>query len=84
VDSVPKPSDKQSEIDANRPFVLSMYNGGVGSGNSNRYGDHIVTCMGYKKVGSNVYVYIHDGWDTKVHYITFGNWDDVAATRVRT
>ncbi|AKJ39455.1 C39 family peptidase [Methanosarcina barkeri] len=77
-------SEVTSEIDANRPFVLSMYDGGVGSGNSNRYGDHAVTCMGYKKMGSRVYVYIHDGWDTKIHYITFGNWDDVVATRVRT
>lgn len=69
-DSLPK-SEVTSEIDANRPFVLSMYNGGVGSGNSNRYGDHAVTCMGYKKVGSRGYVYIHDGLDMKIHYITF-------------
>jgi len=76
-------TEVKTEVNANRPFVLSMLNGGTGNGYTQQYGDHSVTCMGYYD-GSSDYVYIHDTWDTSyVHYLAFGSWTGAMATWVR-
>lgn len=73
----------EREIDANRPFVLSMQGGGAGSGHTNPYGEHAVTCVGYTDTSTTDYLFIHDTWDTNIHYITYKNWDSANATWVR-
>lgn len=76
-------SEVTTEVDADRPFVISMLNGGAGSGHSQEYGDHSVTCIGYSD-GSQDYVFLHDTWDSEDdHYIAFGSWDGAMATWVR-
>jgi hypothetical protein len=76
-------SETMNEIDADRPFVLTMINGGIGSGHTNPYNDHSAACVGYSE-GTTDYLFLHDTWDDEHHhYITFGNWDDATATWVR-
>ncbi len=76
-------SETMTEIDASRPFVLNMQDGGIGSGRTSPYGNHAVTCIGYSE-GTTDYLFLHDGWSGENHhYITFGNWDDAKATWVR-
>lgn len=76
-------SETMFEIDAARPFVLSMLDGGTGSGYTQPYNDHSVTCVGYSE-GTTDYLFLHDTWDDENHhYITFGNWRDATATWVR-
>ena len=76
-------SETMTEIDADRPFVLSMQDGGIGSGYTNPYNNHSVACVGYSE-GTTDYLFLHDTWDDEHHhYITFGNWDDATATWVR-
>ncbi|HOW15743.1 C39 family peptidase [Methanosarcina sp.] len=76
-------SEVKTEVNADKPFVLSMLNGGTGNGYTQPYGDHSVTCVGYYD-GSSDYVYIHDTWDTSnKHYLTFGSWTGAMATWVR-
>jgi hypothetical protein len=72
----------KNEVNANRPFVLSMQSGGIGSGWSQAYGDHSVTCMGYYD-GSIEYVYIHDTWNKNTHYLGYGSWSSAMATWVK-
>lgn len=60
-----------------------MQGGGVGSGHTGAYKNHSVTCVGYGISGTTVYAYLHDGWDSSEHYITFGNWNSSTATWVR-
>lgn len=78
-------SNVVSEINANRPFVISMLNGGLGSGYQPgyEYEEHSVTCIGYSD-GSQDYVFLHDTWDPEdYHYISFGSWTSAMATWVR-
>jgi hypothetical protein len=75
----------KNEVNANRPFVICMLYGGLGSGYQpgQEYGNHCVTCIGYSE-GSQNYVFLHDTWDTKNHhYITFGSWWEATAIWVR-
>lgn len=78
-------SELMSEINSNRPFVLSMIYGGTGSGRSTDYNNHSVACVGYTQTGATTgYAWLHDGWSgSSPHYITFGSWDSAAATWVR-
>jgi hypothetical protein len=78
-------SELRSEINSNRPFVLSMVGGQTGSGRSSPFGNHSVTCVGFTNVGvTTVYVWLHDGWSgSSPHYITFGSWNTATATWVR-
>lgn len=68
----------QSEIDAERPFVLSMMWGGAPEENpTTPYGFHSVAAVGYSYLswGSDKYITIHDTWDyTNNRHIRFGNW----------
>ncbi|AKB56733.1 C39 family peptidase [Methanosarcina barkeri] len=79
-------SEAVTEINANRPFILGMTNGGVGSGypSTSPYGNHSVTCMGYSDGTTTDYLFIHDTWDgVNTHSITFGSWDSARSTWVR-
>ena len=69
-------SDVTDEINASRPFVLAMLWGGTGSGHSQPYGNHVVTCVGYAiDVNTNEkFVMVQDTWDLGIHYLAFGNW----------
>jgi len=83
----PQPSwdDVTKEISAGRPFVLSMWHGGTGSGWSNPYGDHSVTCVGYA-VNINTgekFLLLHDTWDYDNHYLAWGDWWAISATWVK-
>ncbi len=40
-------SEVKDEVDASRPFVISMLRGGTGSDWDKPYGEHSVTCVGY-------------------------------------
>jgi hypothetical protein len=76
-------SEVKSEINADRPFMINMQNGGQASGRNQEYGDHSVACFGYVD-SSTDYVVLHDGWSgTSNHYLTFGNWLSAVATWVR-
>lgn len=73
----------KSEVNANRPFVLSMLNGGTSVGGTYDYGDHSVTCIGYSD-GTNDYVLLHDTWDTtSTRYLAYGSWTAAMATWVQ-
>ncbi|MDK2826091.1 MAG: hypothetical protein PWQ63_1815 [Methanolobus sp.] len=75
--------DIVDEIDESRPFVINMHEGLVGSGNTNPYGNHSVTCIGYSHSVTD-YLFLHDGWDLENHhYITFGSWEWAVVTWVR-
>lgn len=78
-------SEIQNEINAQRPFVLSMTHGGTGSGNSQPYGDHSVTALGYSDgyADGSKYIHIHDTWSTSTRSITYGNWWAAMSTWVR-
>ncbi|MEA1894690.1 MAG: C39 family peptidase [Euryarchaeota archaeon] len=71
----------KEEVDASRPFVLHMQQGGTGSGHSQPYGDHSVTGLGYSDYDED-YVFIHDTWDEHTHTIAYDNWDSAEMTRV--
>ena len=66
-----------NEINASRPFVLSMWHGGTGSGHDQPYGDHTVACVGYA-IDTNTnerFVMVQDIWDliyTTLHGATGG------------
>jgi len=76
-------SEVKDEIDANKPFVISMSFGGTGNGQPKPYGHHSVTCIGYSDYDED-YVFIHDTWDKdEHHYIAYGNWLAAMATWVR-
>jgi hypothetical protein len=55
-------SDVTTEINANKPFVLSMWGGGTAYGRSQAYGDHSVAVIGYESYSSGDYVVIQDTW----------------------
>lgn len=60
-------TDMAAEIDAGRPFVLSMYAGGAALGKPDTYDEHSVTVVGY--VGSlQNYLTIHDTWNSPPNY----------------
>lgn len=70
------------KLDASRPFVISMLHGGTGSGHSQPYGDHSVTCLGYDDYAED-YVVIHGTWDDEqTHTLAYGNWWAAMATWV--
>jgi len=76
-------TEVKDEVDASKPFVISMSNGGTGSGYTTPYGDHSVTCVGYSDYDED-YIFIHDTWDEDSHhYIAYGNWWAAMATWVR-
>lgn len=76
-------NEVKDEVDASKPFVISMSYGGTGSGHSKPYGKHSVTCVGYSDSNED-YVFIHDTWDEDGHhYIAYGNWLAAMATWVR-
>jgi len=66
-----------NEIDAGRPFVLSMWQSGT-------YGDHSVTVIGFlgESESGAQYLTIHDTWDKVDHYLAFGDWWGAVATWV--
>ena len=75
-----------SEINAQRPFVLSMYHGGTATDTTTAYGDHSVACVGYMEGSTlaNRWLTIQDTWDTsRSHLIQFGNWVSSQETYVR-
>ena len=45
----------KGEVDAQRPFVLSLWGGGMPIGGDRPYGDHSVACVGYLYGGLGVY-----------------------------
>jgi len=63
-------------------YSTSMSHGGTGSGQSQPYGEHSVTALGYSDYDED-YVFIHDTWDEQTHTIAFGNWWAAMATWVR-
>lgn len=72
-----------NEVNANRPFILSMLNGGIPVGGSGDYGEHSVTCMEYYD-GNTDYVLLHDTWDTTTtRYLAFGSWTGTVSAWVR-
>ncbi|PAV13928.1 hypothetical protein ASJ81_15885 [Methanosarcina spelaei] len=73
----------ETEINADRPFTMSMVNGGRGDNYSQSYGNHTVACYGYYRSGVLQYDYIHDTWQTVEHYIVYGSWEWVTNTWVR-
>lgn len=75
-----------SEINANRPFVLSMLHGGAPTDTTQAYGDHSVACVGYMEGSTlaNRWLTIQDTWDTsRSHLIQFSNWWYAQETYVR-
>jgi hypothetical protein len=82
-------TDMAAEIDAGRPFVLSMYAGGAALGKPDNYNQHSVTVVGY--VGSiQQYLTIHDTWNIPPNYplneyrlLANGNWGGSMADWVR-
>lgn len=82
-DYVPTWSRDVAEIDASRPFVLSMYNGGTGAGRSTPYGDHSVTCIGYMDSTPQL-LKIYDTWEgSTYHWLQYNNWGWAMNTYVR-
>ena len=78
----------KSEIDADRPFVISMLHGGVAAdSNTNQaYGEHSVACIGYMEgtTTENRWVTIYDTWDTgRSHLLQYQNWWNAQETYVR-
>lgn len=63
----------KGEVDAQRPFVLSLWGGGMPIGGDRPYGDHSVACVGYHDYTED-WVPIHDTWDTQIHNVVYGNW----------
>jgi len=70
-----------SEVDAQRPFVLSMAAAGTAVGEPTAYGYHSVTGVGYVRGAVQNYITIHDTWNNPPNYplnsdrlIANGNW----------
>ncbi|MBO8181632.1 MAG: C39 family peptidase [Archaeoglobus sp.] len=78
-------NDVVNEITAGRPFVLAMAWGGTGSGHTQPYGHHSVTCIGFLTDYSTneKFVELYDTWDTTPHLLAFGDWWASSATWVR-
>ncbi|QDA31289.1 hypothetical protein FH039_06335 [Thermococcus indicus] len=67
--------DVIDEVNAHRPALLQLDNGGIAVDRQKAYGNHSVVIVGY--VGNSYtidYVVIHDGWDMSEHYLAWGNW----------
>ncbi|MFA5295704.1 MAG: C39 family peptidase [Methanoregulaceae archaeon] len=72
----------KNAVNSQKPFVISMLHGGIGSGYSQPYGDHSVTSAGYSEF-STPFVNVWDTWDIySTHYIAYGNWWGAMATWV--
>lgn len=65
----------KNEIDAGRPFMLALQNGGTPVGGNEAYGNHAVTGVGYTTTQQN-YVIVHDGWNPQYEdrYLAYGAW----------
>ncbi|MCK9593713.1 MAG: C39 family peptidase [Methanoregula sp.] len=72
----------QSEIDSDRPFVLSMLWAGPPI---NAFGHSVAAVgYGYDSWGSSKFIKIHDTWNTSAEpYIRFGNWASAMNTYER-
>lgn len=73
----------QSEIDANRPFELSMFNVSV---NPLSFWGHSYAAVGYgyDSWGSIKYIEVYTTWKDDPHkYLTFGSWEGSMNTFVR-
>ena len=71
-----------SEVNAARPFILNMHNGGTSVGGSQAHGDHSVAVVGYV-ASINTFVTLHDTWDdTNYHLLQDGNRDNIMTTWV--
>lgn len=69
-------SDVTSEIDAIKPFVLTMTGAGIPVGGTQSYGDHSVAVVGYSNTGSGNFIIINDGLDaTTTKYLAFNSWN---------
>ncbi len=73
----PSWSDMMEEINAHRPFVLSMLHGGTGSGHVAAV-QHSVAVVGYMIIYGNGsdserYLMLQDTWDKYTHYLAFGD-----------
>jgi len=86
----PSFSDDMTEIDAQRPFVLSMLYGGTGAGRSSPYNSHSVAVIGYMNSVPQL-VQIYDTWyvsgdptNYNYHWLQYGNWGWGMNTYVRT
>jgi hypothetical protein len=64
-----------TEVNAKKPFVLSMVGGGTAYGRSQAYGDHSVAVIGYESYPDGNYVVVQDTWTplTAVS-LSYGNW----------
>jgi hypothetical protein len=85
----PSFTDDMNEIDAQRPFVLSMLYGGTGAGRSTPYGQHSVAAIGYINSVPQL-VKIYDTWyvsgdptNYNYHWLQYGNWGWGMNTYVR-
>lgn len=68
-------SDVTTEINAVKPFVLTMTSAGIPIGGTQSYGDHSVAVVGYFSTGNGNFITINDGWDTSsTKSLAFGNW----------
>ncbi len=88
-DYVPNWNRDVAEIDASRPFVLSMWNGGAGAGRPYAYGDHSVACIGYMNSVPQL-LKLYDTWyisgdptNYSYHWIQYNNWNWAMNTYVR-
>jgi|GEM_PF-410236 len=84
----PSWSDFQNEIDAGRPFELSMTSGGAPEDQPNTpYNHHSVAAVGYMVTSFDNFVTIHDTWETPSlyydHMIRYNNWAAAMNTWVR-
>lgn len=67
--------EAQREINAVKPFTLTMTAAGAAVGNTQSYGDHSVAVVGYTSTSSGDYIIINDGWSTSsTRNLAFGNW----------
>jgi len=68
-------SDVTGEINAVKPFVLTMTAAGIPVGGTQSYGDHSVAVVGYTSTGSGNFIVINDGLSTSsTKSLAFNNW----------
>ncbi len=67
--------DVISEVNAYRPILLQLEDGGSATDGQGPYGNHSVVITGYVGNSNTVdYLVIHSGWDMYDHYLAWGNW----------
>ena len=69
-----------TEVNAYKPFVLSMEGGGTAYGRNQAYGSHSVAVIGYESYPGGNYVVVQDTWTplTAVS-LSYGNWASAVA-----